>query len=205
MTGKNCRKKLYGILILIISLLVGCTGKQEHQTPDADKTPQGTGKTVEDTQTYILLNHNPETGKIFLENAEDGRQEKFEYNADTVVLNREEAVVSMDELKTGELLRIVYTEEQLLKEVRVSRDTFMFEGITDFQIDIQQDTITADGVRYDYGENLKIFSEEELISINQLSPGATICIRGQENRIYTLVASGLTDTDSGTDATGFWN
>lgn len=205
MTGKNYRKKLYGILILIMSLLVGCSGKQGNQTPDADEPPQETGKIIEDIQVYILLNCNPETGKLFLEGVDEGRQEKFEYNENTVVLDREGAAVSPEELKPGELLQIAYTEEQLLKDVRVSRDTFLLDGITDFQIDTQQDTITADGIRYDYDENLKIFSEEELIPINRLSDGATICIRGQESRILTMVASGPEDSDDGPGETGFWN
>ena len=101
--------------------------------------------------------------------------------------------------------RLTAEQEQLLKDVRVSRDTFMLDGITDFQIDTQQDTITADGIRYDYDENLKIFSEEELIPINRLSDGATICIRGQESRILTMVASGPEDSDDGPEETGFWN
>lgn len=204
MTRQNFKMRICGIFLLLLSMLIGCAGNQG----EGNNTPEDSSKEeteiIQDTKVYILLNHNPDTKKLFLESVEEGLQEKFDYNEETTICDREGMGISIEELQPGELLQIVYTEEELLKEVEIAGDTFIYEGITDFYIDSSQNTITAAGAQYSYDENLKIFLEGELVPVSEIGVGNTICIRGSQEHIITLVANGTKETDT-TEETGFWN
>lgn len=184
---KSLRALLW-LLLVMAATLAGCTrnpGKDNDDQPGSGET-----KLVEDDQLYMLLNCNPDTDKLFLENVDTGKQEKFDFDEETKAVNRSGESAAVDSLPVGELVEISYTEEKLLKKVAVPADTFEYKDVTDYEIDPEAATITVDGASYSYDEYLKIFSNKGGIPLNVLlerEEGDTVCIRGRGAKALTVM------------------
>lgn len=169
--------------------LAGCSQKQKEETAREEEQQQEIEEPVEDTKLYILLYSNADTQRIFLECVETGRQEEYEYNGGTYIHNRYGDSITIAQLQVGALIQISYTEEKMLTEVSESADTFLYDGITNFRVDSEKGILSVADSNYYYDEELKIFSDNGIISLNELSEIDTICIRGQGKEILTLVVT----------------
>lgn len=177
---------------MALLLLAGCAGKDNGSVPDENQEEETQPEEVSeeaDAQLYILLYSNTETGRVFLQGTEDGRQEEFEYNGGTYIYGRYNDSLTMSDLKVGELVKLTYTNKKVLTKVEVATDAFFYEGVTDFTIDEERSIVSARGSNYYYDEDLKIFSEDGIISLNDLSSQDEICIRGMEKEILTIVVT----------------
>ena len=186
---------LFGVLLSV--LLAGCAGPLEEG--DGGKT--GPGAEVqsgpeaeengpqEETGLYILLNRNEEKECIFIQSVDTGRQGEFKWNDDTVVYDREREKIDFEELTTGELLELQFTEDEELTEIAVSDRAFVLKEVTEFSIDDEAGIFAADGREYHFDESLKIFSEDGLIPVNELSRIDTLCVWGFEENVYTLTVT----------------
>ncbi len=187
----NRQKKrlwLVCMLLALLFMLAGCDGRTGASTAVGEEAQQETEET-EDNQLYILLHCNTDTQRIFLESVDTGRQEEFEYNGGTYIRNRYGDSITVGQLQIGELIRISYTEDKLLTEVTAAEDAFVYNDVTGFSIDDDAEIITVLDSKYYYDEALKVFSNAELISLNELSKKDTICIRGVDKKILSLTVT----------------
>ncbi len=182
----------WAVLFLAILLFAGCSGKDDGNMQNGEQEEEAQQQeTAQETdpQLYILLYSNSETGRVFLQGTEDGRQEEFEYNGGTYIYGRYNDSLTMSDLKVGELLKLTYTEKKVLTKVEIATDAFFYEGVTDFTIDEERSIVSARGSNYYYDEDLKIFSEDGIISLNDLSSQDEICMRGMDKEILTIVVT----------------
>lgn len=141
---------------------------------------------IEDSQLYILLYSNTDIQSVFLEGTETGRQEEFEYNGGTCIKDRNGDSMTISQLQIGELVEIIYTEKNILTEIKVAEDTFVLENVSNFEIDSDKEMITIMDNEYYYDESLKIFSDSGIISMNELSTKDILCFRGVDKKILTV-------------------
>lgn len=190
----NTRRKykslwlLLWLLPILALLLAGCAGKPGKDNDDQPVSNKE--ELVEDGQLYILLNCNSDTKRLFLESVETGKQEIFDFDDETKAVDRNREEASVESIPVGELVEIVYTEEQLLTEVAVSEDTFEYRNVTEYEIDPEQASVVVDGDSYSYNEYLKIFSNKGVIPMKVLleqEDGDTVCLRGRGTEVLTIV------------------
>ncbi len=200
MKVRKCKRLLYIGILIAAMVLPGCT-RSPGESPDSNgkQTEQGEAPLIESDELYVLLCVNTEKTSIFLENVVTGKQGEFQYDNDTSVKSRDKADIAADQLQYGELLRISYLEEESLTvknrltKVEVSSDTFELADIIGFTIDPEAKTILVEDARYYYDEALTVFSDAGTIPISEVSSLDMICIRGQEERILTLVVTASHD------------
>ncbi len=193
MIWKRYKRQFLLAFVLVLTLLapVGCLGGKSKEQPkeaqEEQKEEQQEAEDTEDEEIYILLYYNAENLCVFVQNAQTGRQEEFSYNGGTYIRNRYGDSTTISQLQVGELVRLTYTEKKVLTEIAVAADAFLFENVTGFSIDKEEAILSLAGSNYYYDEELKVFSEDGIISLNDLSSQDTICIRGQEKKILTIV------------------
>lgn len=172
------------IFLLLLSALAGCAGN-----PGKDNDNSG-AEIIEDDQLYMLLNCNSDTGRLFLESVETGKQETFDYDEKTNAVNRNGETAAVDSLPVGELVEIAYTKEKLVTRLAVSEDTFEYRNIPKLSIDQEAESITVAGNRYSYDEYLKVFSNKGVIPLSVLMEpvdGDSVSIRGRGTEVLTVV------------------
>lgn len=187
---KKCLPVLLWALMGLLLIPAGCgRGRQDNgdrgeiqdeTTEIQDEEP------VTDDQLYILLYSNTDTGRIFVESVETGRQEEFEYNGGTYIYDRYGKSVTMERLTSGELIHISYTDSKVLTEIQTATETFVYDTVTRFRIDNEKDMITIAGSNYYYDEAMIVFSENGIISLNELSNKDVLCFRGMDKKILTV-------------------
>lgn len=190
MAEEGYKRRFFVTVLLALALLLvgGCSSKKAEDTP-AEEEEQQAADPQEDEQLYILLYSNTETNRVFLQGSQTGRQEEFEYNGGTYIRGRYDESLTMGELKVGELLKLTYTDKKVLTEIQVAKDAFFYEGITDFSIREDEAVFSAGDSNYYYNEDLKIFSQDGIISLNELSSLDTVCLRGMGKQIMTIVVT----------------
>lgn len=176
------------ISILFLCCLTGCAAKQTENTLQQEEQQEKV-EVTEDMQLYILLYTNKETKTVFLESVETGKQEEFSYNGGTYVYNRYESNTTMEQLEAGTAVRVTYTDENLLMEMKESTEIFVYDDITNYKIDTDKKIITVANSNYYYDEALKVFSGSSLISVGDLSKEDSICIRGLDKEVLTISVS----------------
>lgn len=181
---------LLWVLMGLLLIPAGC-GRGHRENKDQREIPEEAAEIqdeepVMDDQLYILLYSNTDTGRLFVENAETGRQEEFEYNGGTYIYDRYGKSVTMERLKSGELIHISYTEGKVLTEIQTATETFVYDTVTKFRIDDEKDMITIAGSNYYYDEAMIVFSGNGIISLNELSKNDVLCIRGLDKKILTV-------------------
>lgn len=194
MSFKRYKRQILLAFVLVFLLFAadGCMSKKSGGPPKEEpeteeEQEQQEAEDTEDEELYILLYYNAENLCVFVQNAQTGRQEEFTYHGGTYIRNRYGDSITISQLQVGELVRLTYTEKKVLTEIAVDADAFLFENVTDFSIDSEEAILSAAGSNYYYDEGLKVFSEDGIISLNDLSSRDTICIRGQEKKILTIV------------------
>lgn len=186
-------KRRFFVTVLLVFVLLavnGCSKRNVKDTPEKEEEQQQqTAETEKDEQLYILLYSNTETNRVFLQGTQTGRQEEFEYNGGTYIHGRYDESLTIGELKVGELLKLTYTDKKILTEIQVAKEAFFCEGITDFSIREDEAVFSVGDSNYYYDEDLKIFSEDGIISLNELSSIDTVCLRGMGKQIITIVVT----------------
>lgn len=184
------------MMILSLPMLAGCLGEKKNDRTQGEVLEEGSSEETEEAdgegtngQAYILLHHNEETKCVFLQDVESGRQEEFAYNGGTYIHGRYGESLTMDQLCVGELVLLTYTDKKVLTEMKVSTDAFIYEEVTGFSVDQENAIFSVGSSNYYYDDDLKIFSEEGIISLNELSSQDTICMRGFEKKILTVVVT----------------
>lgn len=182
-------KRLLAVIMLGLMAVMALSGcSRSNQKPEEQEEEQEAEQEAEkDTQLYMLLYTNADTQKLFLQSVETRRQEEFEYNGGTYIRNQYGDNITVAQLETGELIRISYTEKKVLTEVNLASDAFVYDGITKFHVNTEDELITIGDSSYYYDEALKIFSDGGIISLNDLSEKDTVCMRGLEKQILTIV------------------
>lgn len=141
---------------------------------------------TEDSQLYILLYSNADTKCVFVESTETGRQEEFEYNGGTYIKNRYGDSITISQLQIGELVEITHTKKNVLTEIKVAEDAFIFDDVSNFAIESGKEMITIMGSKYYYDESLKVFSDSGIISMSELNQKDILCFRGVDKKILTV-------------------
>ncbi len=174
--------------VLALALMNGCVRGPGAEAESGQESEEQEAKR-KDTGLYILLNAGEDKEYIFVESVDTGRQGEFAWNEDTVIYNREGEKIGLEDLNTGELLELQFTEEEVLTEIAVSARAFVLKEVTEFSIDDEAGIFEADGREYHFDESLKIFSEDGLIPVNELSRIDTLCVWGFEENVYTLTVT----------------
>lgn len=200
MTATRRRNVVPGLLLALIFLLLtlagcqksrmeGISGQEENTQEEEPLEGSEEGGAVEDKDLYILLHSNPDTERLFFQNVDTGRQEEFTYGGGTYIYNRYGESTTASRIPMGALVYLVYREDNFLISLTEATDAFLYEDMTDYQLDTEKAMLTVLGNNYFYEEDLKVFSRENLIALNEVSSQDSLTIRGKGNKVVSIVVS----------------
>ena len=175
-------------ILLLFPILSGCgkTVGESIAEKEQEESEESQETVTEDAQLYILLYSNADTQRVFLESTESGRQEEYEYNGGTYIRNRYGDSITISQLQIGELVEVSYTEKKVLTELRVAKDTFLYDEVSNYKIDSGRDIISIIDSNYYYDEKLKVFSDSGIISMNELGQNDVLSFRGVEKKLLSI-------------------
>lgn len=191
---RRIRPGLFLALLLMLLALSGCLGSREELSGQEENTEEGNGavedgEAILDQELYILLHCNPDTERLFFQNVDTGRQEEFTYGGGTYMYNRYGESTIASRIPMGTLVYLTYTEDNFLLSLEETTDAFLFEDMTDYRLDMEKAMITVLGKNYFYEEDLKVFSRDNLIALNEVSSLDALTIRGKGNKVVSIVVS----------------
>lgn len=191
---RRIRPGLFLALLLMLLALSGCQGSREELSGQEENTEEGNGaaedgEAILDQELYILLHCNPDTERLFFQNVDTGRQEEFTYGGGTYMYNRYGESTIASRIPMGTLVYLTYTEDNFLLSLEETTDAFLFEDMTDYRLDMEKAMITVLGKNYFYEEDLKVFSRDNLIALNEVSSLDALTIRGKGNKVVSIVVS----------------
>ncbi len=199
MTTMRRRKARPGRLLpflLLLLALAGCKETQKEQDGKEEAAQEETAPEAEeesgsaqDPELYILLYSNPDTKRLFLQSASTGRQEEFSYNGGTYIYDRFGESTTISRIPVGTLVYLAYTDKMLLTSLKEATDTFLYEDITNYSQNPEKSMFTILGNNYYYDKDLKVFSQEDLIALNEVGSQDALTIRGMGKRIVSIVVS----------------
>lgn len=182
------------LLPVLLLALAGC-GEERKGEPEGSEEDTAQEEMIEeeesskDPELYILLYSNPDTERLFLQSVNTGRQEEFSYNGGTYIYNRFQESTTISRIPVGTLVYLTYTDKMVLTSLEEATDTFLYEDITNYSQDAEKNMFTILGNNYYYDEDLKVFSQEDLIALNEVSSQDALTLRGVGKRIVSIVVS----------------
>ncbi len=117
-----------------------------------------------------------------------GEQRTFTYDAATVVQDRYGSFLTMEQLKPGELVEIAYNAElEKMGRVTFSTEGFSYDSISNYALDVEAGSIQIGKNVYQMGNNIKIFSGNEQMEINQILKEDVVSFRGMGHEIVSVI------------------
>lgn len=162
------------------------TDEQKDDKIDVEEITAARGDTA-DEPIYIVLNVNTEQKLIGLGAADSPRTFQYAYTEGTQVLDKYEDYVAMANLTPGRAVTIGDLDSDgKLTSIHITDRAWYQEEITRFSIDTTIGMIVIGDTKYSYDKNLRVFSDETQISVNQIKQGDIICVQGVEGQIVSI-------------------
>ncbi len=111
----------------------------------------------------------------------------FEYDGTTVINDKYSQPMSLDQLRSGDIVNVAYNSTiNKVGAIVLSPNTFTYSDVTKYSINETGTSFTIGSDVYSINENTKIFSGSDLISFNQLINHDSLTIQGEGYNILSI-------------------
>ncbi|MGN0374857.1 MAG: PEGA domain-containing protein [Butyrivibrio sp.] len=186
-------KKLIYINLYIILICVCCTGCNADSTT-AGKHYSQTVETKEDPKDVsslaVITNVDYENKIIEFYKIETEEECMYSYNVGTTVLTKTGRTSSIQSLSKGDVVDIYYDPVSFkISQIQISPDSQVWENInvTSFSVNDSTRSMTVGTSLFYYKDDLYVVSDEERISVTELTGADRLTIRGVGNRIVSVI------------------
>lgn len=171
---KKIQKKKWLLFGVACLLLTGCGSVgHAHESTFESAYENGTEEEPVDiyvsTATVIFKGADKEDKTLQLYMIDKKEDRTFSYDGATKILDAYGASMSVEQLVVGNILNISYNSElQKAGSVQLSPDAFHCSDMEKYVFDTHSRSVTVGGELYQLDANVQIFSENELITEDQI-------------------------------------
>lgn len=163
------------------ALIEDDTSSQEQDDASVADPPQ-----LEE-ELYVVVQMNTEKSTLRLFNIERNRQEDYVYNDGTRFLNRYGKTVSSAQFMPGKIVQFEqYGKTGELRAVQLSSGAWEYDGVRRFSADEDRRIFQIADTKYYYEDDLHVFSEEDMITLDDIGENDILRVQGVGRKILTL-------------------
>lgn len=189
MKTRNIRQwMLYGILMLfLLSLTTACGQGEEKKKPAAVQEDTETNTQTEE-QLFLIMRHNMEEETLVLYSYETGLEYAYDYSFSTDFQDKYGNFSPASEFSAGRVVIIGEKDKDgYLTRVQISDKVWEYEKVRRFSIDETKGIFTIADTKYSIQDNVFVFSEEENITLTDLSESEDILtVVGKDKKILSI-------------------
>lgn len=183
------------ILLFIVFILVGTTGCQQETTSYSETiiVPQSKSKSAEEEKAYdaeltgVVKNIDTLTNTITVLDTATKFDMTLSYTGACDVVNRYNTIISMSQIKLGEIVDIGYiSEEKKAVKVHVSTNAWEYKGVDKLKINKSDKIMTIADNKYKYSETLFLSSGNDTITLLDINNKDELTVKGIGGTIYSI-------------------
>ncbi len=193
-------KKGYRLWAIILSvfLLVGCASQAPSGTDTSE--PGGTDKPQENpyiapgpgdydsVDTAIVVKKDTTERTISFRNLETGRQYTLSYDGTSVLSDRNDQPLSMEQIALGDIVDVTFLRTpKTLTTLKQSATAFRYQAVTGFEISDSGRSITINGSKYRLDEDLVVVTGGEIGTVMDINEYDTLTIKGFDKEVHSIV------------------
>ena len=184
------------ILTCISIFMPGCSRTTAStDTGPSDRDRIDTGFVIPKAGTYdsadtgaIVVSTNAEAGTVTLYNRTVDRNYTLNYDGTSKIYDKYGSSTVIDTIMPGDVVDVTFLKEKkLLNSMNLSADVWIYDEVTNFEIDSLASRIKINGGDYRFGDDLLIFSGENKIQLIDINSCDVLKICGMDHNILSIV------------------
>lgn len=192
----HCRKKENYIKYVVVCMclfLTGCgtIGLARESTFESayENVPEEESVDIYTSSAHgIVEGVNTNAGTVTFYLLDRGEEKTFSYDTATVVQDRHGSYLTMEQLTLGEVVDIAYNADlEKMGSVALSMDGYSYDSISNYILNPRNGTVQIGGETYGMSENVKVFSGQQQVSLEQILEGDIISFRGLGSEVVSII------------------
>ena len=161
--------------------------RSQSETDDMDLEEEIEVSRETNDEIYVVTSVNTEEQLIGLSKTDSPRTVQYGYTDATQIFDHYGQFMSVARLVPGRAVTIGELDsEAKLTTVQLAEDAWYQENITRFSVDSSIGMLTIGDTKYSYDRYLRVFSDDQEISIMQVREGDTISVQGLGKQILAV-------------------
>lgn len=185
------RKKLYALIyiLFICAMLAACDNSSTNRRPFPTTEP--TSADAKDVETLAVITNIDEENNIIEFYKIDTEEEcMYSYNSGTEILTKTGRSISIQSVAKGEVVDVHYDPNSyMVSKIQISDNDKVWENgkVTVFSVDDATRSMSVGSSLYYYKDDVYVVSNEERISISELTAEDQLIVKGYGNRVVSVI------------------
>ncbi len=149
---------------------------------------QADEKDLKASGTAVILQVDQEKKKMIFEAVDTAEQYELSYDGKTYFFDQYDAAKVPAEMHAGDIVDIVVSiHSGMLTEVRGTKGTFHYAGLTDYEINVNKGVFSVDGSNYRITDSTVVVEDGVPARFSDIKNGDRLTINGIDHDIYSIV------------------
>ena len=192
----NIRSVIASFLILSLSLLLsGCAGSDQAKIESSYDQTAVEGFVMPKAGTYdsadyeaIVVSIDREKNTCTLYNRMVGKNYTLFYDGTSKIFDKYGSLTVIDQISAGDIVDVTFLKsKKLLNSMTRSADVWVYDDVSDFEIDALNGRMTIDGADYRFKEDLMIFAGDDKVQLMDINSCDRLKVSGNDRNIYSIV------------------
>lgn len=190
------RSKKYNRIacLLLLIMVIGIVGCGVSNEPEEEKKIE-TGFIMHEPGTYdsvdssaILISIDKSNKSCTFYNRSVDKNYTLSYDGTSKLYDKYGSSIVIDQLNPGDVVDLTFVKsKKLINSLTKSSDVWVYEKVTDFDVDALSGRIKINGGDYKFNDKTKIFSEEGVAQLIDINGCDELIFSGKEHTIYSIV------------------
>lgn len=137
----------------------------------------------------VIIDIDTEKLTMLLQQTGTNTKVTYKYTGGTDIVNRYDEVISVNQLKIGEVIDAEYTSDRKLYKVKVSADEWEYKGATNFKVDAEKMLLTIGNTVYSYTEDTVVINEDKETTIDKLESIDVVTLKGKDKQLDSIIVT----------------
>ncbi len=190
MSKGGIRMKKIGIYsAFLVLIVIMCTACQHKGSTNVDKaSTEVDGIELSPMKMIaVIKSMDIDNGLMTFINIDDGKEYQLHYNGGVDVRDKYDQVMAASLLKLGQLVDISYNSvSNKLVSIELDADAWEKTKVNKVSVNANTQEVITEDNRYIYSNDLLVFSEDKLVSADELCSEDEVTIRGYKGRICSI-------------------
>lgn len=191
----NIRSIIASLVIVSISLFVsGCAGNDSKiNETSGDKTsvegfvmPKAGTYDSADTEA-LVVSIDKEKNTCTLYNRTVGKNYTLSYDGTSKIYDKYGSLTVIDQISAGDVVDVTFLKsKKLLNSMTRSADIWVYDDVSDFEIDALNGRMLIDGADYRFKDDLMIFAGQTKAQLMDINSCDRLKVIGKDRNIYSI-------------------